>query len=94
MSLAYFGNEQCSFHFFHSQCPSPQQLDMFRSAVANGSIAWHAGPMNMQTDNMGLFLFDYSLSISKDLDKEFNITRTHATYSQRDVPGVFFLYIN
>ncbi|XP_005101661.1 uncharacterized protein LOC101864074 isoform X2 [Aplysia californica] len=44
--------------------------------------------MNMQTDNMGGLLFNYGLDLSKSMDAVFGINRTHAVYSQRDVPGI------
>ncbi|XP_070532505.1 uncharacterized protein [Ptychodera flava] len=69
-------------------CPSRKELDEFEKAVGRGDIAWHAGPMNIQTDNIDESLFDYALTISEDLDKKFGIQRKHRGFSQRDVPGI------
>ncbi|XP_070532504.1 uncharacterized protein [Ptychodera flava] len=69
-------------------CPSQEELDEFEKVVKQGDIAWHAGPMNIQTDNIDESLFDYALTISEDLDKKFGIQRKHRGFSQRDVPGI------
>jgi hypothetical protein len=63
---------------------------MFKEAVAKGDITWHAGPMNMQIENMNELLLGLSLNISTDLDSMFGINRKHRVLSQRDVPGNFF----
>lgn len=52
-----------------------------------GHITWHAFAMNIQTDFLGAKLFTFGLDLSKSLDTMFGIHRTHATMSQRDVPG-------
>ncbi|KAL5021154.1 hypothetical protein ScPMuIL_000309 [Solemya velum] len=70
------------------KCPSDSDVASFTNAVQEGYISWHAGPMNMQFEMMDESLADFSLKISEDLDKHFNITRTHRTLSQRDVPGM------
>ncbi|KAK3087454.1 hypothetical protein FSP39_006109, partial [Pinctada imbricata] len=70
-------------------CPNKTEIDQFVTAVIKGDITWHAGPMNMQPENMNRLLFDLSLNISSDLDKTFNVSRmSMATLSQRDVPGM------
>ena len=70
------------------RCPNKTQVDNFKAAVNDGLIAWHAGPMNLQTDNLGDVLFEYGLELSKNLDSLFGINRTHPVLSQRDVPGL------
>ncbi|XP_071097043.1 uncharacterized protein [Haliotis cracherodii] len=69
-------------------CPSTKDVAAFRDAVMRGDITWHAGPMNMQPENMNQALFELSLNISLDVDAEFGIKRKYATLSQRDVPGM------
>uniref|UniRef100_A0A0B7AAX7 Glycoside hydrolase family 38 N-terminal domain-containing protein n=1 Tax=Arion vulgaris TaxID=1028688 RepID=A0A0B7AAX7_9EUPU len=70
------------------KCPNRTEQADFIKAVFEGHIAWHAFPMNIQTDFLGARLFDRGVDISQRLDKEFGIVRTHATMSQRDVPGM------
>ena len=55
--------------------------------VKKGYITWHAGAMNLQPEVASPELFDFSLRLSDDLDKHFNITRKTKVMSQRDVPG-------
>ena len=57
--------------------------------MLHGDITWHAGPMNMQMENMDPQLLRFGLRMSDDLDRKFNITRKFKTLSQRDVPGAF-----
>ena len=57
------------------------------SAILRGDITWHAGPMNIQSENYPYTLFEYGLSISDQLDSRFNITHKNKVMSQRDVPG-------
>ena len=75
------------FLFFNKQCPNETEIEYFRAAISRGDITWHAGPMNMQPENMNEILFQMSLNISFELDKKFNIQRSFPTLSQRDVPG-------
>ncbi|XP_060069747.1 uncharacterized protein LOC132549797 [Ylistrum balloti] len=70
------------------KCPNETQVEQFKSAVDRGDITWHAGPMNMQPENINKILFDLSLNISSDLDALFYIKRKFPTLSQRDVPGL------
>lgn len=76
--------------FCHLQCPSTAELENFKTAVQFGDVTWHAGPMNMQVENMNEILLGLSLNISSDIDKIFNISRKYRTLSQRDVPGSTF----
>ncbi|XP_059146377.1 uncharacterized protein LOC131933885 [Physella acuta] len=70
------------------KCPNKTEQEDFKKAVREGHIAWHAFAMNIQTDNLGANLFSYGLDLSKQLDNMFQIHRTHATMSQRDIPGM------
>ncbi|GFR92054.1 coiled-coil domain-containing protein 90B, mitochondrial [Elysia marginata] len=70
------------------KCPTPAEQETFKKAVKDGHIAWHAFPMNIQTDFLGANLFEYGLSLGEQLDARFGINRTHATMSQRDIPGM------
>ncbi|XP_062571302.1 uncharacterized protein LOC134233351 [Saccostrea cucullata] len=69
-------------------CPNETEKEYFEAAIKRGDITWHAGPMNMQPENMNSLLFQMSLNMSFDLDKRFGITRLFPTLSQRDVPGL------
>ena len=57
------------------------------TAIKNGDVSYHAGPMNMQPENMNQLLFELSLNMSTNLDQAFDIQRQYRTLSQRDVPG-------
>ena len=57
----------------------------FLEAVANGDIAWHALPFTSHTELMDEGLFNYSLSLSKNLDARFG--RTTRAAKMTDVPG-------
>ncbi|XP_021341777.1 uncharacterized protein LOC110442470 [Mizuhopecten yessoensis] len=70
------------------KCPNETSVELFKAAVNRGDITWHAGPMNMQFENMNEILFQLSLNISSDLDAMFKIQRKFPTLSQRDVPGM------
>ena len=59
----------------------------FKSAVKKGYITWHAGAMNMQSEFMDQSLYEFSLNMSLQLDKQFGIHRKYRVLSQRDVPG-------
>jgi len=56
-------------------------------AIKLGDVAYHAGPMNMQPENMNALLFELSLNISLNIDNFMGIQRQYRTLSQRDVPG-------
>ncbi|XP_033729575.1 uncharacterized protein LOC117318725 [Pecten maximus] len=70
------------------KCPNETAVEHLKAAIVRGDITWHAGPMNMQPENMNKILFELSLNISSDLDAMFNIQRRFPTLSQRDVPGL------
>lgn len=68
------------------QCPTSIELAAFESAVKQGDITWHSGPMNMQHEVMDVSLAKFGIQLSKNLDERFNIDRKFRTLSQRDVP--------
>eukprot|EP00760_Papus_ankaliazontas_P015280 PhM_4_TR16443/c0_g1_i1/m.69357 len=73
------------------KCPSAAEKNDFVDAVREGGITYHAGPFNMQPENMDKSLFTASLSIAKKLDMEFGFVSTDKqkrVLSQRDVPGM------
>lgn len=69
------------------KCPDADSLSSFEAAVQRGDITWHAGPMNMEFEMLDSSMMEFSIQLSIDLDKRFNISRSHRTVSQRDVPG-------
>lgn len=69
------------------KCPNETAVAAFVEAVKAGYITWHAAPMNMQTDNIDSWLFDFGLQLGTDLDQRFGIYRKMRVMSQRDVPG-------
>ena len=76
-----------SFLFFY-KCPNATEVKAFTDAVGRGDINWHAGPMNMQPENMHEWLFEFGVNISSNLDKVLGIQRKFRVLSQRDVPGI------
>lgn len=58
---------------------------LVRKAICDGIITWHALPFTPFSETMSKELFDYCLSISKKLDKEFGKKTIAAKVS--DVPG-------
>ncbi|CAD5114874.1 DgyrCDS3907 [Dimorphilus gyrociliatus] len=70
------------------KCPNATEIERFKWAVGNGTINWHAVPMNFQVENVGPELFKFGLKLSQDLDKRFGIRRKGRVMSQRDVPGL------
>ncbi|MCL2879383.1 MAG: DUF5054 domain-containing protein, partial [Treponema sp.] len=54
-------------------------------AIQRGDIAWHACPFTTHTELMDARLFDYGLSLSADLDRQFGKTTVAAKMT--DVPG-------
>ena len=70
------------------KCPNASQKAEFISAVKEGYITWHAGPMNLEVEMVqDSWLFDFAIELSKSLDKRFGIQRNTLVLSQRDVPG-------
>lgn len=55
------------------------------NAIKDGIIRWHALPYTSHTELMNKKLFEYGLSLSKNLDERFGITTTAAKMT--DVPG-------
>ena len=76
------------FEYFVFQCPNKTEIADFVKAVQDGIITWHAGPMNMQIENMDNMLLNVGLGISQQLDNWFKIKRKTRILSQRDVPGM------
>ncbi|KAK3598273.1 hypothetical protein CHS0354_022590 [Potamilus streckersoni] len=70
------------------KCPNKTEVAEFQLAISSGVITWHAGPMNMQIENMNQLLFELSLNMSFILDAQFGKRRAYPTLSQRDVPGL------
>ena len=68
-------------------CPNATLLEAFEAAVRRGTIAWHAGPMNMQFEFMTAGALGAALDVAKALDDRFGLP-PKATLSQRDVPGM------
>jgi len=62
-------------------------------ALHNQDVTYHAGPMNMQVENMNQMLFELSLNISDDLDNRLGIKRSFKALSQRDVPGMLYFQL-
>ena len=54
-------------------------------AIARGDIAWHALPLNWQTEMMSPSMIEGSLALAQSLDKRFGKTTTGAKMT--DVPG-------
>jgi hypothetical protein len=67
---------------------------MFKEAVAKGDITWHAGPMNMQIENMNELLLGLSLNISTDLDSMFGINRKHRVLRCQVIPPLATASLN
>ncbi|PAA81218.1 hypothetical protein BOX15_Mlig012712g1 [Macrostomum lignano] len=70
------------------QCPNSTDLEAMKDALTLGDIVWHAGPMNMQIENMKGALLEASLNISRRLDEKFQPEKKIRVLSQRDVPGM------
>lgn len=56
-----------------------------RKAIAEGKIRWHGLPFTTHTELMSRSLFEYALSISKNLDKTYG--RSTIAAKMTDVPG-------
>ena len=70
-----------------AQCPDSAKNSLFMKALEDDFITYHAGPMNMQPENMNQLLFEMSLNISENLDQRVGKKRKFKVLSQRDVPG-------
>ena len=79
---------------YFKQCPSESEKSEFIKALKDGTITYHAGPMNMQPENMDQMLFEMSLNLSVNLDTMLDIERRYRTLSQRDVPGMVNKYLS
>ncbi|GIN59766.1 DUF5054 domain-containing protein [Lederbergia ruris] len=69
------------------KCPEVPEYEKnrMRSAIQSGLIRWHGLPVTTHTELMDEKLFEYGLSIFKELDKEFH-KKTIAS-KMTDVPG-------
>ncbi|WAR01890.1 hypothetical protein MAR_008448 [Mya arenaria] len=70
------------------KCPSNDDKLRMLKAIKLGDVSYHAGPMNMQPENMNQLLFELSLNISTSIDNYMGLQREYRTLSQRDVPGM------
>jgi len=68
------------------ECPSENEIQDFKSALAKGYVSWHGGPMNMQVELMNEDILKLSLQLSANLDVQFSAQSR--VLSQRDVPGL------
>jgi hypothetical protein len=48
-------------------CPNATAVKNFQEGIEQGIITWHAGPFNLQPENMDSSLFLYGLTIAEDL---------------------------
>lgn len=64
---------------------SVEDKKVMEEAIADGLIAWHGLPFTTHTELMDKKLFQYGLSIAKDLDKRYG--RTTIASKMTDVPG-------
>lgn len=72
---------------YYLNCPEvdDSMKKRMENALRNGTIAWHALPFTTHTELMDKKLFEYSLSISKELDKKYNKNTISAKMT--DIPG-------
>ena len=64
---------------------TPDKREKLESAINDGLICWNAYPFTADNELMDSALFRFALSISKDLDKQFNKETIAAIIT--DVPG-------
>jgi len=64
---------------------SKQDAEHCRSAIKAGWLRWHALPFTMHSEAANAELFEYGLSLSKELDAEFGLNTIGAKCT--DVPG-------
>ena len=67
-------------------CPTDDEIKAMESAIQDGIIRWHAGPMNMQIELMNEYVLNASIQIGKQLNKKYGLQSL--VLSQRDVPGM------
>lgn len=92
MNVLSFYTFRLNISSFKKKCPNATEVERFKWAVGNGTINWHAVPMNFQVENVGSELFKFGLKLSQDLDKRFGLHRVGRVMSQRDVPGPILLF--
>jgi hypothetical protein len=69
------------------QCPTEQEVEAFKGAIAQGDIVWHAATFNVEYENaFNEEMIDVQFQLSRDLADELGVPRPQ-TVSLRDVPG-------
>ena len=71
-------------HHYLKSAPEKEQGKM-RKAIQDGHITWHGLPFTTHTELMDTELLEYGLSLSNNLDTQFN--RTTIAAKMTDVPG-------
>ena len=51
------------------------QIAAFKAGVMQGDIVWHAGPFNLQPENMEPTLFEAALGIADDINAIFGFNK-------------------
>jgi len=64
---------------------TPAQQEQMEQAISKGYIAWHGLPFTTHTELLDAELFDYGLSLSRQLDARFG--RQTVAAKMTDVPG-------
>ena len=54
------------------------QIAAFKAGVMQGDIVWHAGPFNLQPENMEPTLFEAALGIADDINAIFGFNKVRA----------------
>lgn len=69
------------------QCPTVEEVEAFKGAVAQGDITWHAATFNVEYENaFNEEMINVQFQLSRDLADELGVPRPQ-TVSLRDVPG-------
>lgn len=64
---------------------SPEKRERMERAISDGIISWHGLPTTLHSEISSPELFEYGLSLSKELDERYSKHTTGAKYT--DVPG-------
>lgn len=64
---------------------SEAQQELLSNAIRNGWVSWHGLPFTMHSEVCSAELYEYGLSLSKELDNRFGMKTTGAKCT--DVPG-------
>ncbi|MFW8054292.1 DUF5054 domain-containing protein [Vagococcus fluvialis] len=78
------GSWLIDFYLKHPDISDSNKDDM-RKAIKEGTIRWHGLPFTTHTELLDDDLMEYALSISKELDTEFN--KTTIASKLTDIPG-------